>query len=77
MESHQAPRLTCIQRITHAGYPRAILRRNPKRFDEDGDEIDDDVTDEDADADAAARNPYSHITLEGLSSHYAVVLNES
>lgn len=53
------------QRITHAGYQRTILRRNPKRYDEDGDELDDDEVDEEADIDVARRNPYSHIKIEG------------
>lgn len=54
-----------LQRITHAGYQRTILKRNPKRYDEDGDELEDDEVDEEADAEAARRNPYSHIHIEG------------
>lgn len=61
-------RLTFRQRITHAGYKRAILKRNPRRYDEDGDGLDDEEIDEQADSDAAALNPYSHIRLEGPSS---------
>ena len=53
------------QKIEHAGYERYIISRNPKRYDEDGDELDDDEVDEQADADAAARNPYNEIRLEG------------
>ena len=53
------------QRITHAGFERTILQRNPRRYDEDGDELEDDDVDEQADLDAAAHNPYSHIKLDG------------
>lgn len=55
------------QRITHAGYQRIILKRNPKRYDEDGDELEDDDVDEEADADAARRDPYGHIRIEGIA----------
>lgn len=54
------------RKIEHAGYERYIISRNPKRYDEDGDELDDDEVDEQADADAAARNPYNEIRLEEL-----------
>lgn len=54
------------KKITHAGFERAILKRNPRRYDEDGDELEDDDIDEQADLDAAAHNPYSHIKLEEL-----------
>lgn len=56
------------QTIEHAGYHRDILRRNPKRYDEDGDELSDDVTDEEADARAADDNPYAEVRLEGEQS---------
>lgn len=58
--------LTClIQSIEHAGFHRNILQRNPKRYDEDGDELEDDDVDEEADARAADENPYAEIRLEG------------
>ncbi len=56
------------QSIEHAGYHRDILRRNPKRYDEDGDELSDDFTDEEADARAAEDNPYAEVRLEGEQS---------
>ena len=52
------------QTIEHAGYSRQILRRNPKRYDEDGEELEDDDEDEEADARAAEENPYSEVQLE-------------
>ena len=56
--------LTQFQTIEHAGHYRDILRRNPKRYDEDGDELDDEDVDEEADARAAEENPYAEIRLE-------------
>ena len=53
------------QSIEHASYKRDILRRNPKRYDRDGDEIPSDESDEEADARAAEDNPYAEIRLEG------------
>lgn len=52
------------QTIEHAGYRRNILRRNPKRYDEDGEELEDEDEDEEADARAAEENPYAEIQLE-------------
>ena len=52
------------QTIEHAGYRRDILRRNPKRYDEDGEELDESDEDEEADARAAEENPYAEILLE-------------
>ncbi|KAL2043383.1 hypothetical protein N7G274_003689 [Stereocaulon virgatum] len=52
--------------IEYAGYKRHILRRNPKRYDGDGDEIPSDESDEEADARAAENNPYVGIRLEEL-----------
>ena len=52
------------QTIEHAGYRRNILRRNPKRYDEDGEELEDDDEDEEADARAAEENPYADIKIE-------------
>ena len=52
------------QAIEHAGYCRNILRRNPKRYDEDGEELEDEDEDEEADARAAEENPYAEIQLE-------------
>jgi RXT2-like, N-terminal len=53
-----------LQKIEHAGYGRHILRRNPKRFDEDGFELLSDEEDEEADKEAAEKNPYSGIQIE-------------
>ncbi|SLM39907.1 Transcriptional regulatory protein RXT2, N-terminal [Lasallia pustulata] len=54
------------RRIEHAGYHRYIISRNPRRFDEDGDELDDDDVDEQADAATGEDNPYGDIRLEHL-----------
>ena len=54
------------QKIEHAGYTRYILDRNPRRYNEYGEELEDSETDEEADADAADQNAYSGIHLEGL-----------
>ena len=56
------------QTIGHAGYTRNILRRNPKRYDEDGEELEDDDEDDEADARAAEENPYAEIQLESKES---------
>lgn len=56
--------------IEHAGYFRNILRRNPKRYDEDGEELEDDDEDEEADARAAEENPYGGIQLESKDMSY-------
>lgn len=53
------------QKIEHAGYTRYILDRNPRRYNEYGEELDDSETDEEADADATDQNAYSGIRLEG------------
>ena len=53
------------QKVEHAGYYRFILRRNPKRFDEYGDELEDDEADERVNAEAAEGNPYGYVKLEG------------
>ena len=52
------------QTVEHAGYRRNILHRNPKRYDEDGEELEDDDEDEEADARAAEENPYADIKIE-------------
>ena len=52
------------QTIEHAGYRRNILRRNPKRYDEDGEELEDEDEDEEADARAAEENPYADVKIE-------------
>ena len=54
------------QTIKHAGYSRDIIRKNPKRYDEDGDELATDDEDEEADARAAEENVYAEIRLESL-----------
>ena len=53
-----------MQRIEYAGYHRCIISRNPRRFDEDGDELDDEDVDEQADAAAVEDNPFGEIKLE-------------
>lgn len=55
----------CLQKIEHAGYTRYILERNPKRYNEYGDELEDTESDAEADADAEDENPYAGIRLEG------------
>ncbi len=68
--------LTCPhQKIEHAGYCRNILRRNPKRYDENGEELEDDEEDEEADARAAEENPYAEIQLE--SKQILAMANQS
>lgn len=59
--------LTIPQRIEHAGYQREVISQNPKRYDENGDELDDEEEDEDADAAAAEANPYSGVILHGMN----------
>ncbi|KAL8641841.1 MAG: hypothetical protein Q9228_001412 [Teloschistes exilis] len=54
------------KRIEHAGYHREVISQNPKRYDENGDELDDDEEDEDADAAATEANPYSGVVLHEL-----------
>jgi hypothetical protein len=56
--------LTCLQRIEHAGYKRDIISRKPRRYDEDGYELDDDETDEQADAEVAELDPYADVKIE-------------
>ncbi|KAI4256890.1 MAG: hypothetical protein LQ352_001890 [Teloschistes flavicans] len=55
------------RRIEHAGYQREVISQNPKRYDENGDELDDEEEDEDADAAAAEANPYSGVILHGMN----------
>lgn len=57
--------LTRPQKIEHAGYPRYVLDRNPKRYNEYGDELEDSESDAEADADADDENPYTGIRIEG------------
>ncbi|KAJ5112173.1 hypothetical protein N7532_000218 [Penicillium argentinense] len=52
------------EKVEHAGYTRHILRRNPIRYDSEGDELDDEDEDSEADAAAAEENPFSGIALE-------------
>jgi hypothetical protein len=59
-----APLCYRIQKIEHAGYTRYILRRNPPRYDSEGDELDEDDVDSEADAAAAEENPFSDIAIE-------------
>ncbi|KIW13425.1 hypothetical protein PV08_08613 [Exophiala spinifera] len=54
------------EKIDHAGYSRYVLDRNPKRYNEYGDELEDSESDAEADADAEDENPYSGIKLEEL-----------
>jgi len=52
------------QRIEHASYERYIVRRNPRRYDELGYELDPEEEDERADMEAAERNPYSGVKVQ-------------
>lgn len=54
------------QKINHAGYQRYILERNPKRYNEYGDELENSESDPEADADADEENPYGEVRLEGM-----------
>ncbi|KIW91248.1 uncharacterized protein Z519_08144 [Cladophialophora bantiana CBS 173.52] len=54
------------QKIEHAGYTRYILQRNPRRYNEYGDELEDSESDAEADADAEDENAYAGIRLEEL-----------
>ena len=40
--------------------------RNPKRYDEYGDELDDDEEDDEADAAATESNPYAGVKIESM-----------
>lgn len=53
------------QKVNHAGFDRDILTRNPRRYNEYGDELEDSESDAEADADAEEENPYGEIKLEG------------
>lgn len=53
------------QKVNHAGFDREVLARNPRRFNEYGDELDDSESDAEADADAEEENPYAEVKLEG------------
>ncbi|KAI2790454.1 hypothetical protein POX_d05970 [Penicillium oxalicum] len=54
------------EKVEHAGYTRHILRRNPLRYDSEGEELDEEDEDSEADAAAAEDNPFSGIALETL-----------
>ncbi|KAJ6088298.1 hypothetical protein N7486_009559 [Penicillium sp. IBT 16267x] len=54
------------EKVEHAGYTRHILRRNPVRYDSEGDELDEEDEDSEADTAAAEENPFSGIALETL-----------
>lgn len=58
------------QKIEHAGYTRYILSRNPKRYNEFGDELEDSESDVEADADAEDENPYHGVRIEGNDPVY-------
>lgn len=62
---------TRYKKIEHAGYARFILERNPRRYNEYGDELDDSESDQEADEDAADENAYAGIRLEGAFTHMA------
>lgn len=53
------------QQIEHAGYTRYILERNPRRYNDFGDELEDEDSDAEADAEAEEENAYSGVRLEG------------
>jgi len=57
------------QKVNHAGYQRYILERNPKRYNEYGNELEDSESDPEADADAEEQNPYGEIKLEGTKNY--------
>ena len=69
--------LTRMQNIEHAGYHRDILRCNPKRYDDDGDELDPEDEDEEADARAAEENPYAEIHLDSKSEVTSLSTNHA
>lgn len=55
------------KRIEHAGYHRSILRRNPPRYDPDGDIVEpDDEYDEQDDLESVEENPYGDVQLENI-----------
>ncbi|KKA23451.1 hypothetical protein T310_2517 [Rasamsonia emersonii CBS 393.64] len=54
------------EKIEHAGYTRYILRRNPPRYDSEGDELEEDDEDSEADAAAAEENPFSEVAIEQI-----------
>lgn len=54
------------ERVNHAGYDRDIVARNPRRYNNYGDELEDSESDADADADAEEENPYADVRLEEL-----------
>ena len=57
--------MTGPQQIEHAGYTRYVLDKNPRRYNEYGDELEDSESDQEADADAQDENAYSGVHLEG------------
>ncbi|KAJ5151831.1 hypothetical protein N7492_010126 [Penicillium capsulatum] len=54
------------EKIEHAGHTRHILRRNPPRYDSEGEELLEEDEDSEADTAAAEENPFSGIALETL-----------
>ncbi|KAI9804352.1 MAG: hypothetical protein M1833_007159 [Piccolia ochrophora] len=52
------------RKITHAGYDRFIVGRNPPRVNAAGEDLDDEEEDEEAEAAVADDNPYADIRLE-------------
>ena len=54
-----------VQRIDHAGFDRYILHKNPRRYDNEGYELDAEDEDPEADEDAAERDPYGEIMIQG------------
>jgi hypothetical protein len=65
-----------MQKIEHAGYTRYILQRNPRRYNEYGEEMGDDESDPEADADAEEENPYAGIRLEGAHTKSTVLTHQ-
>lgn len=59
------PQLIQKQQVNHAGHQRYILGRNPKRYNEYGDELEDSESDAEADADAEEENAYGEVRIEG------------
>ncbi|KAK5956039.1 hypothetical protein OHC33_002612 [Knufia fluminis] len=64
--SGRGERSSWTERVNHAGYNRDILTRNPRRYNEYGDELEDSESDPEADADAEEENPYGEVKLEEL-----------
>ncbi|KAJ6150806.1 hypothetical protein N7470_007400 [Penicillium chermesinum] len=54
------------EKVEHAGYTRRILKRNPIRYDSEGDELLDDDEDSETDTTITEENPFAGVVLETL-----------